>query len=209
MPIMEVEQGTSEWLIARTGCCTGSRVKDVVAKLKNGKYSASRDNYMMEVVCERLTGLHIDHYVTPEMQYGIDNEDAARDAYEAATREFVDQVGIAFHPEMEYYCASPDGLVGPDGSMEIKCPKPTTHLEWIQAGDVPAEHIPQMKAVMSCAERKWCDFVSYCPKMPKNLRLFIKRLEWDREMIEKQDEEVRLFLKDAKDLERSLKEMEL
>ena len=209
MPILDdLVQGTPDWLIARTGCCTGSGVKHVVPG-KSGKYLAGRDRYLLEVVCERLTGLHIDHFVTPAMQHGIEFEQDARLAYEAQTGEFVDQVGLAFHPKIEYYCASPDGLVGKDGCIEIKCPTWITHLEWVKTGDVPAEHIPQMKAVMSCAERKWCDFVSYCPKMPANLQLFIRRLEWDREMIEAQDAEVVKFLAEAAELEKTLRELKV
>lgn len=194
MPIIEdVIQGTPDWLIARTGCATGSRIKDIIPG-KSGKYLEKRSKYLLEVVCERLVGLHIDHYVTPAMQHGIEYEQDARLAYEAHTGQFVDQVGLAMHPRINYYCASPDGLVGRDGCIEIKCPQWTTHIDWIRNGDIPEEHIPQMKAVMSCAERKWCDFISYCPKMPPHLQLFIRRLEWDKEMIDKQDNEVILFL---------------
>lgn len=209
MPLVEdLVQRSDEWLMHRLGCCTGSRVKDILP-LKSKKYSDKREKYMLEVVFERLSGLHIDHYVTPAMEYGIVNEDAARNAYEAFTGEFVDQVGLALHPTINYYCASPDGLVGTDGCIEIKVPQPLTHLEWIRTGDVPEEHIPQMKAVMACAERKWCDFVSYCPKMPTNLQLFVRRLEWDREMIEAQDAEVIKFLAEAAELEKGLRELKV
>jgi putative phage-type endonuclease len=211
MAVLEdVIQQSAEWLTMRTGCVTASRVRDVVGKYADGKrYLAGRKNYMLEVVCERLTGLHIDHYVTPAMQYGTDTEPIAREAYEVATGEFVSQVGLAIHPSIELFVASPDGLVGKDGAMEIKCPQPLTHLEWVQNGEIPAEHLPQLKAVMSCAERKWIDFVSYCPKMPKNLQILIRRLEWDREMIEAQDAEVVKFLAEAAELEKSLKSLKL
>lgn len=209
MPIMEgVMQQTDEWLAARCGCVTGSRVKDVVGKSVDGKkYLSGRQTYMLEIVCERLTGLHIDHYVTPAMQFGTDTEPIARGAYEVARDVMVDQIGLAIHPEIDYYVASPDGLIGKDGCLEIKCPQPLTHLGWVQSGEIPKEHLPQLKAVMSCAERKWCDFVSYCPRMPKHLQLFIKRLEWDAEMIEAQNAEIIKFLAEAAELEKSLKEL--
>lgn len=209
MPIVEdLEQRSADWLIARLGCCTGSRVKDIVP-MPSKKYSTKRDDYMLEVVYERLSGLHIDHFTTEAMKVGIALEDEARNAYEAITGEFVDRVGLAYHPTIKWYAASPDGLVGKDGCIEIKCPLPLTHLGWVKTGYVPADHIPQMKAVMACAERKWCDFVSYCPLLPENLHLFVRRLEWDREMIEAQDKEVTKFLGEAAELEAKLRGMKL
>lgn len=208
MIVEDLTQRTDEWLIMKLGCVSGSGVKHVLPGV-SGKYLAGRETYMREIVYERISGRHINHFVTDAMQYGIDNEDAARDAYEAITGEFVDQIGLALHPEIKWYCASPDGLVGKEGSIEIKVPQPLTHLDWILTGDVPKEHIPQLKAVMSCAERKWCDFVSHCPSMPANLQTWIKRLEWDREMIEAQNEEVSKFLAEAEELEKRLRGMKL
>jgi putative phage-type endonuclease len=148
---------------------------DVVTKLKNGKYSAARDKYLMEKVVERLTGRAAENYVSPAMEWGIDTEPLARAAYEEEMDVQVEPGNLFYHPKIEWYCASPDGLVSDDGLIEIKCPTTSVHLETICQNEIPEEYLPQMAAQMSCSERKYCDYVSFDPRVPANLQLFIKR----------------------------------
>jgi putative phage-type endonuclease len=193
MPLVDVEQGTSEWLQMRIGCVTAARVADVMAKLKNGGEAAGRRNYKSEIVCEMLTGRAIEHYVTPAMEWGIENEIFARNAYEVVVGE-TERAGFALHEKITRFGASPDGFAGVDGLVEFKCPTTATHLDYIAAGVVPAEYHWQMLAGMACTERRWCDFVSYDPRLPKKFQLFIRRFERDEARICEMENEVEKFL---------------
>jgi putative phage-type endonuclease len=194
MPIVEgVEQQTPEWLAMRVGCVTGSRVADVMDRLKGGGQSQKRKNYKAEIVCEILTGRAAEHYVTPAMEWGIENEPIARAAYGIEVAE-VETVGFALHPTIERFGASPDGLVGADGLVEFKCPQTSTHLETIMAGVIPPQYEWQMFAEMVCADRQFCDFVSYDPRLPKGLQMFIRRLQRDDARIAEMEAEIRKFL---------------
>ena len=200
MPLIEIEQrmadgsANPEWLQMRLGAVTASRVADVMARLKtkNGE-AAVRAAYKAELVCERLTGRAAEHYVSPAMEWGIENETDAKTAYEIETGFDVAPGGIAIHPKIKWLLASPDGLIGEDGLLEAKCPNTTTHIEYILAGIVPAEYQPQMLCQMACTERKFCDFVSFDPRLPKELQLFIRRLERDEAQIATMEAEVIKF----------------
>ena len=179
-----VVQGSPEWLGERHGRITGSKMADVVAFLKGGKgETEARYNYKIALIAERLTGRSTDTYVSPEMQWGTDNEPLARGAYEVETGRSVEQVGFYVHPDMDYAGGSPDGIVGKDGMIEIKCPKTATHIGWMLDGIVPAEHEPQMAWYLACTGRAWCDFVSFDPRLPEHLQLFIKRMPRNDERI--------------------------
>lgn len=197
--IVDVQQQTPEWLEMRHGAVTASRVADVMAKLKNGGEAAVRASYKAELLCERLTHLTYEHYVSPSMQWGIDNEPLAKASYEIATGFAISSGGLAMHPKIKWLMASPDGLVHDDGLVECKCPNTSTHLDYILAGVVPPEYHWQMLCQMACAERKWCDFVSYDPRLPDSLQLFIRRLEWDGERIAKMEQEVEKFIAEIED----------
>jgi putative phage-type endonuclease len=186
-------QATPEWLMARCGRVTASRVADLMAKTKKG-YSASRHRYLMEIVVEIVTGRATETYVSPAMEWGIEQEPFARAAYECQQDVNVDTVGLVFHPSLERFAASPDGLLGSDGLVEFKCPNSVTHLEYIEEGCVPEEYIPQINAQLSCTGRQWCDFVSFDPRLPHGLQLFIRRHERDRERITEMELEVEKFL---------------
>lgn len=183
MIITSFKQNTVEWLQFRIGKITASRVCDVMNFRKDGKPGADRLRYLSELVAERLTGRAADHYVTPAMERGTDEEPFARAAYEVSTGVDVEQVGAAVHPFMEFFSASPDGLVGTDGMVEFKNPTTIKHVDWIRADIVPAEHEAQMYAGMACAERAWCDFVSFDSRLPAGLRVFTKRLMRDEARI--------------------------
>ena len=188
-----MEQRTEEWFKARLGKVTASRVADVIAKTKSG-YSSSRDNYMAQLICERLTGQQGESYTNAAMQHGVDTEPLARSAYEALHGLLVEEVGFVQHPTIEMAGASPDGLVGLFGILEVKCPNTATHIDTLINSTVPTKYITQMQWQMRCCDRQWCDFVSFDPRLPLDLQLFIKRVEYDAEYVAMLEKEVNQFL---------------
>lgn len=188
-----MEQKSPEWFAARLGKVTASRVADVIAKTKTG-YSTSRDNYMAQLVCERMTGTQGESYNNAAMQWGTDQEPLARAAYEAAQNVLVDEIGFVIHPRISEAGASPDGLVGMFGLIEIKCPNTATHIDTILSDKVPGKYVTQMQWQMACTERDWCDFVSFDPRMPEGLQLFIQRVEFDLEYVRQLETEIKAFL---------------
>ena len=191
--IEKVEQGTPEWFAARLGNVTASRVADVIAKTKSG-YSASRENYMAQLICERMTGTVAESYTNAAMQWGTETEPLARAAYESLADVLVDEVGYIAHPTIERAGASPDGLVGVFGLLEIKCPNTATHIDTLISEQVPTKYITQMQWQMSCTGRTWADFVSFDPRLPSGLQMFVKRVEFDAEYVAMLKEEVIKFL---------------
>lgn len=189
-----IEQGTPEWFAARLGNVTASRVADVIAKTKSG-YSASRDNYMAQLICERMTNTVAESFSSAAMQWGTETEPLARAAYESYADVLVDQIGYVPHPWLSRAGASPDGLVGADGLLEIKCPNTATHIETLLSETVPTKYITQMQWQMACTGRLWCDFVSFDPRLPDAFQLFVKRVERDAEYIAMLEKEVGLFLR--------------
>lgn len=185
MPVIEgVSQGTAEWLVQREGMVTASRMSAVMAKLKDPKKEASeRAKYKDEVICEILTGRAIDHYVSPAMELGIEREPLARAAYEQLRDVEVEAGGFWGHDSIPKLGASPDGLVGDDGLIEIKCPTITTHLGYLRTKEIPEEYQLQMLTQMACTGRQWCDFCSYHPDMPEQFQLWVKRFPRDDQMI--------------------------
>jgi putative phage-type endonuclease len=188
-----MEQRSPEWFAARLGKVTASRVADVIAKTKSG-YSTSRDNYMAQLVCERMTGTQGESYTNAAMQWGTDQEPLARAAYETAQDVLVDETGFVIHPRIQEAGASPDGLVGMFGLIEIKCPNTATHIETILSDKVPSKYITQMQWQMACTERQWTDFVSYDPRMPEGLQLFIQKVDFDPEYVKTLETDVIAFL---------------
>jgi len=200
MSLLQVKQHTPEWLEVRHGNCTASRVKDAMSFLKKGEKrggsSEARNKYLVELLTEKLTGYAVEHCVTPPMEWGIEQERYARATYEVVQGVDVDLVGIYSHPTIEGFLASPDGAVGDDGLVEFKCPNSTTHIAWMLAGVVPKEHLPQLEAQLSCSERKWVDFMSFDPRLPRRYQRFIKRHYRDDAEIAKIDAGVVSFLAD-------------
>ena len=192
----KIEQGSDAWKALRAGKVTASRVADVMSKIKSGE-SAGRKNYRMDLVAERLTGKPVDSFTNSAMQWGTEQEPFARIAYETHKGIFVEQVPFVDHPTIEWFGCSPDGLVGEDGLLEIKCPNTTTHLEYLQDGKPPSKYIPQMMAQMACTGRKWCDFVSFDPRLPEDLQMLVVRLNWDDAYIQEMETEVKQFLNEV------------
>lgn len=159
-------QRTAEWLRDRTGCLTASRFADVMARKRDGSPTKAYYDLIDTLIAERVTGDSIGIGTTAAMQWGIDHEDEARAEYEAQTGSFVDLCGFIPHPTVDWLGASPDGLVGSDGLVEIKCPYSTVvHLRRIAAKVVPEEYRPQMLLQLICTGRKWCDFVDFDPRL--------------------------------------------
>lgn len=190
-----MQQGTAEWFAARLGRATGSSFADAIAKLKTGKPSDKRHRYAIEIVAERLTGQPTPHFETAAMRWGTDNEPAARIEYAWQRSVEVQEVGFIAHPSI-MAGISPDGLIGADGGLEIKCPTTATHIETILNG-MPADHIPQVQGAMWITGRAWWDFVSYDPRVPEHLRLFVQRIPRDDIYIANLDFEIRAFLADV------------
>jgi len=173
-----MEQGTPEWHAARLGKVTASKINDVMAKLKGGGEAAGRRNYRAQLVAERLTGEPTETYCSDAMRRGSEMEPLAREAYEFLTGTTVEQIGFIDHPTIPMTGCSPDGLIGDDGMLEIKCPNTATHIDWLLGGKVPPEHVNQMRWQMECAGREWCDFASYDPRLPVELQLFVAPRLW-------------------------------
>ncbi|SER16821.1 putative phage-type endonuclease [Rosenbergiella nectarea] len=191
-----MEQRTDDWFAARCGRITASRLADVMAKTKSG-YSASRKNYMMELICQRLTGKVEQGFTSVPMIRGTELEPVAREMY--VLNQFdaeVKEVGFILHPVIDGFGASPDGLVNDDGLIEIKCPNTATHLETMRTGKPKREYLLQMHAQMMCTGRKWCDFVSYDDRLPQDLAYFETRIHQDDELVKEIEVEIASFLSD-------------
>ena len=188
-----MEQGSAEWHQIRLGKVTASRVADVMAKTKTGP-SASRTNYMAQLLCERLTGNPTECFVSAAMAHGTTTEPEARLAYCFHHDADVTEIAFVDHPAIQMAGASPDGLIGPDGLLEIKCPNTSTHLDTLASGKPAGKYVTQMQWQMAVTGRQWCDFASYDPRLPEHLRLFVTRVPRDGEMIEAMEAEVTAFL---------------
>jgi putative phage-type endonuclease len=194
-----VIQGSDEWFAARLGRVTASRVADVVATTKSG-WGASRANYMAELICERLTGQSAEKFTNGPMQWGVEKEAEARNAYAWRMDLEVTQVGFIEHPTIAQAGCSPDGIMdNPShfGLVEIKCPTSATHIETLLGGAVPAKYITQIQFQMACiGSATWCDFVSFDPRLPPAMQLFIKRVTRDDDAIAMLEKHVTTFLKE-------------
>ena len=188
-----MEQRTEEWFAARCGKVTASRMADVTARTKTG-YGAARANYMAELVCERLTGKPTEGFSNAAMQWGTEQEPFARDAYSVKTGELVTEVGFLPHPRIPMSGASPDGLVGAEGCVELKCPNTASHIEYLIDREPPQKYFYQMQWQMACAGAQWCDWVSFDPRLPKELQLMIVRIPRDDDCIAMLETEVEKFL---------------
>jgi putative phage-type endonuclease len=191
--VNDIIQGTTEWKALRLGKLTASRVADALAKTKTG-WAASRANLMAALIAERLTGTPQEMFTNAAMQHGTETEPEARAAY--SFYRDVDVVEVAFveHPTIPMSGCSPDGLVGDDGLVEIKCPNTATHMDTLLGGTVPGKYITQIQWQMACTGRQWCDFVSYDPRLPEAMRLFIKRVPRDNGKIAELTGDVKAFL---------------
>lgn len=188
-------QQSEQWFAQRLGKVTGSRFKDVLASIKNGE-AAARRNYRAQLVLERLTGAREETYTNTAMQWGNDNEPLARVAYEARTGLVVAEVDFINRESLQSG-VSPDGLVGTDGGIEIKCPyQSAVHLDTLKNG-MPPEHMAQVQGAMWVTGRQWWDFVSYDPRFPESLQLYVERISRDEIYIGNLEREVIKFLSEV------------
>ncbi len=203
---MNAPQGSAAWFAERAGCVSASRLADVMAKIKSGE-AASRANYRAELIAQRLTGVCEEGFTTAAMQWGTDNEPIARAMYEIRTGNDVEQVGFIKHPTIEWAGASPDGLIGDYGLIEIKCPNTATHIDYLLGKVPPKKYQPQMIWQMACTGREWCDFVSFDPRMPSHLQLFVVRFSPEEAEIKAAEEEVIKFLGEVEETLAKLNEV--
>jgi putative phage-type endonuclease len=189
----EIIQGSPEWFAIRCGKVTASRIADIIARTKSGP-SASRANYAAQIIAERLTNTVAESFSNAAMEWGTAMEPEARTAYEFLHNAAVTEIGFVEHPTIEHAGASPDGLVGKDGLVEIKCPNTATHIETLIGKTVPGKYVTQMQWQMACTGRQWCDFVSYDPRLPESMRLFVQRVPRNDLTISDLESEVTGFL---------------
>lgn len=201
-----MEQQSEAWFAARLGKVTASRVKDVMAQGRGGAPSATRRNYMMELLCQRLTGTRDEGFASAAMQRGTDLEPVARSAYEIDKGVMVVETGLIAHPRITGFAASPDGLVGADGMLEIKCPLTATHIAVMQSGKHDTQYDWQMLSQMACADRDWVDFVSFDDRLPSELQYVCYRFERDFNRIRTMESAVVEFLEELDELEREMRQ---
>lgn len=192
-----MEQRSEGWFAARKGKVTASRIGDILATIRNGNWAASRKHYAAQLVTERLSDKDPEPFTNEYIEWGIAQEASAKEAYTQATGSAVEDVGFVDHPTIGMAGASPDGLVGEDGLIEIKCPTTATHIETLLGADVKEQYRLQMLWQMACTGRKWCDFVSFDPRLPDALQLHIQRFERDNREIADIEEHVKRFLKEV------------
>lgn len=194
--IHDVEQRSPEWFALRTGLVTASKVADVMAVTKSGP-SAMRKNYLADIVAEKLTGERREGFSNAAMQWGTDMEPQARAAYAFLHDADVVEVGFVTHDDVPGLGASPDGLVGDDGMVEIKCPNTATHIDTLLTGKIDRKYVLQMQTQMACTGRAWCDFVSFDPRLPAAMQLFVHRVQRDEKMIAEIEAAVTEFVAEA------------
>lgn len=193
MKILDCAQGGPEWIAARLGKVSASRMGDMTARTKT-EYGASRANYAAELVAERLTASPTERYTNGAMAWGSEKEPDARKLYEFLRDVEVAQVGLVLHPTIDMACASPDGLIGEDGLIEIKCPNTATHIQTLLGAPLDGKYVKQMQWQMACAGRSWCDFISHDPRLPGEMQIHITRINRDPALIEALEKEARAFL---------------
>ena len=183
LELAHIEQGSEDWIAARVGLVTASRCYEMANTTQKGEWTAKREAYRDELICERLTGQPFPRHITPEMEWGTLQEPFARAAYEIRYGILVDTVGFVIHPENDRFGASPDGYVGEDGLIQIKCPGTRKHLERFLLAPIPPDYATQMLAELACTGRKWCDLVSYDPRLPGHLQLYVTRYQPEEKFI--------------------------
>jgi|SRR5579864_4154245 len=188
-----IAQRSAEWYAQRLGKATASRIADIVAKTKTGA-SMSRTNYAAELIAERLTGTPAPNFVSGPMQWGIDQEDAAKALYADRLGMLVHPAEFIDHPEVMWSGASPDGYVDDDGLIEVKCPNTATHLDTLLGAAISGSHLIQMQWQMACTGRAWCDYVSFDPRLPSSMQLHVRRVQRDVSHILDLESEVATFL---------------
>jgi putative phage-type endonuclease len=201
-----IEQRSPDWYAQRLGKATASRIADVVARTKTG-YSTSRQNYAAELIVERLTGHPVNGYVSKDMQWGIDHEDAAKTLYGERLGMLVVDAPFVDHPEIAWSGASPDGYVEEHGLVEVKCPLTATHIDTLLGAPIAGNYMTQMQWQMACTGRLWCDFVSYDPRLPSAMQFHAQRVHRDLSRILELEAEVSTFLREIAERTERLRQL--
>ena len=191
-----LQQGTDAWRIARCGSVGASDAPRVVRKIKSGGYSADRESLMADKVLERLTGVPVEPYKSAAMLQGTAREPDARMLYSMIKDVEVEEVGLVPHPGVMGSHASPDGLIGLDGLVEIKCPLPAAHLDTLITETISNDYLVQMSWQMACTGRAWCDYVSFNPDFPARMQMFVKRVPADAKFIGELEREIAGFIRE-------------
>lgn len=191
------DQRTAEWHQERLGKVTASCLHKVMAKLRDGRPGAERSNYMAQLICERLTGNPTEGFTNAAMQRGTEVEPQARAMYAFQTGNDVEETGFHSHPQIEMAGASPDGFVGEDGLLELKCPNSATHIATLRGEPIDRKYVLQMQWQMACTGRAWCDFASFDDRLPEEMALHVQRVERDNKLIAEMEAEVRAFLSEV------------
>lgn len=202
----DIDQGSDQWFDACCGSVGASSVADLMSKGKNGGESTGLANLRARIVVERLTGCRERGYSNPYMERGNADEPAAREVYEFLTGNTVEQVGLIRHPAIPFFHASPDGLTGDAGMLELKRKIPALHINYLLKQTVPTEYVKQMAAQLACSGREWVDFASYCPEMPEELQLFVVRYHRDNDLIAEIERSVIAFNASVDEMVARLKE---
>ncbi len=192
------------WATARIGLVTASRISDVLARTKTG-WGAARANYAAELVAERLTGTAAPRFTNDAMRWGTETEPQARAAYEFRSDVTCGPAALVKHDKIKWAGATPDGFVEADGLVEFKCPNTSTHIETLLGGGIPEKYRLQMQWQMACTNRAWCDFVSFDPRMPEDMRFFVRRFERDEALIGNTEREVEKFIDEINETIEALK----
>ena len=200
MNIIETcEQGSDAWHKIRLGKITASRVKDVLTKGRGTSPSKTAESYMMELIAEILTGNSKPFFENDEMRWGTETEPQARAMY-AVNNDFVDVKEVAFVEHNEQVGISPDGLIGDDGLLEIKCPNTTTQLKRALSDDYSADYKAQIQMQLWVTEREWCDFLSFDPRLECGAGYLQQRVFRDEEYIEEMKVKVYAFVEKMNEL---------
>lgn len=198
MRVIDVEQGSDEWRLARLGKVGASMVADATARDRSGKgWGITREKLVARVACERLTGILPASFTNAAMDWGNATEPEARAAYEQMIGHDVQRVGIVLHPSIDGFQCSPDGLVGSDGIVQFKCPDSHNHMATLRGAPIDGGYIKQVQAEMACTERRWCDFVSFDPRWPAEMQLHVRRVTRDDRIIATIELEVGEFLREV------------
>jgi putative phage-type endonuclease len=193
----DIAQRSAEWFESRRGLVTASRIKDIAKKQKNGSFYATRETYKNQLIAEIITGVSVKIPTSEAMQHGIDTEDMARKEYSEIVWDDVVEAPFVKHPRIERSGASPDALVGIEGLLEVKCPTTVTHVLTLRENKMPEDHNYQVQWQMACTGRKYCDFMSYDPRLPEQYRIYLERIDRDDLFIAQLEEIVVNFLKEV------------
>jgi putative phage-type endonuclease len=193
----DVAQRSDSWFESRRGKVTASKLKDIAKKQKNGSPYATRETYKNQLIAEIITGVSVKIPTSDAMQHGIDTEEAARKAYAEIVWDEVTEAPFVIHPNIDRSGASPDAFVGIEGLLEIKCPTTVTHVLTLRENKMPEDHNYQVQWQMACTGRKYCDFMSYDPRLPEQYRIFVERIDRDDVFIATLEEEVKRFLEEV------------